>query len=80
MTRTVGLPHETLGEVVVACIVPHADANLDAEGIRAFVKQQLASYKVPREVLFFDEEEITLTGSAKIKTSDIKALAARRLA
>lgn len=79
VTRTVGLPHETLGEVVVACIVPHADANLDAEGIRAFVKQQLASYKVPREVLFFDEEEITLTGSAKIKTSDIKALAARRL-
>jgi fatty-acyl-CoA synthase len=80
VTRTVGLPHETLGEIVVACIVPHADANLDADGIRGFVKQQLASYKVPREVLFFDEDEITLTGSAKIKTSDIKALAATRLA
>lgn len=79
VTRTVGLPHETLGEVVVACIVPHAGAQLDADGIRAFIREQLASYKVPRQVVFFTDDEITLTGSAKIKTSDIKELAAKRL-
>ncbi|MGC4962411.1 class I adenylate-forming enzyme family protein [Gordonia sp. DT101] len=79
VTRTVGVPHDTLGEVVVACIVPHADAELESEGIRSYLREQLASYKVPRHVLFFGDDEIRLTGSAKIKTSDLRDLATRRL-
>ncbi|MET7773991.1 class I adenylate-forming enzyme family protein [Nocardia sp. NPDC005366] len=77
--RTVGVPHDTLGEVVVACVVPHADAKLDGDEIRAFLRERLASYKVPRHVLFFDEEDIATTGSAKIKSSDLRELAAQRL-
>ncbi|WP_051121919.1 class I adenylate-forming enzyme family protein [Nocardia sp. 348MFTsu5.1] len=80
VTRTVGVPHETLGEVVVACIVPHDNAQLDPEEVRTFVKAELASYKVPRHVLFFTDDEVTLTGSAKIKTSEIRELATKRLA
>ncbi|MFW0783376.1 class I adenylate-forming enzyme family protein [Gordonia sp. CPCC 206044] len=79
VARTVGVPHETLGEVVVACIVPHADADLDGERVRGYLREQLAAYKVPRHVLFFSDDQISLTGSAKIKSSDIKALAAERL-
>jgi len=79
VTQTVGVPHDTLGELVVACIVPHEGAALDEERVRAFAKEQLASYKVPRRVLFFSEDELQLTGSAKIKTSDLKALAVKRL-
>ncbi|WP_216897905.1 class I adenylate-forming enzyme family protein [Nocardia alni] len=79
VTRTVGVPHDTLGEIVVACIVPHADADLDPEQIRTFLRERLASYKIPRQVLLFDENDIALTGSAKIKTSDLRALAAERL-
>lgn len=79
VTRTVGVPHDTLGEVVVACIVAHADADLESEGIRSYLREQLASYKVPRHVLFFDDDEISLTGSAKIKSSDLRDLAIRRL-
>ncbi|WP_216909452.1 class I adenylate-forming enzyme family protein [Nocardia noduli] len=77
--RTVGVPHETLGEVVVACVVPHADTTLDGEAIRLFLRESLASYKVPRHVLFFAEEDIEITGSAKIKSSDLRLLAAQRL-
>lgn len=77
--RTVGVPHETLGEVVVACVVPHADTTLDGEAIRTFLRESLASYKVPRHVLFFAEEDIEITGSAKIKSSDLRLLAAQRL-
>jgi fatty-acyl-CoA synthase len=77
--HTVGLPHETLGEIVVACVVPWADAKLDAEEVRGLLRQRLASYKVPRHVLFFREDEIALTGSAKIKSGDLRALAAERL-
>jgi acyl-CoA synthetase (AMP-forming)/AMP-acid ligase II len=79
VARTVGVPHDTLGEVVVVCIVPQADARLVAEEIRTFLRERLASYKVPRHVLFFRDEEITLTGSAKIKSSDLRELAAKRL-
>ncbi|MEE3849055.1 class I adenylate-forming enzyme family protein [Gordonia sp. LSe1-13] len=80
VTRTVGVAHDTLGEVVVACIVAHDGADLDPDRIRGYLREQLASYKVPRHVLFFDEDEIGLTGSAKIKTSDLRALATQRLA
>jgi fatty-acyl-CoA synthase len=44
------------------------------------LKQRLASYKVPRRVLFVDEADLTLTGSAKVKTSALRELAAKRLA
>lgn len=78
-TQTVGVAHDTLGEVVVACIVPHEGARLEEPAIRDFLKERLASYKVPRHVLFFDESDLALTGSAKIKTSDLRQLAAKRL-
>ncbi|MFE7741251.1 class I adenylate-forming enzyme family protein [Nocardia sp. NPDC057455] len=80
VARTVGVPHETLGEVVVACVVPHADTTVDSAAVRAFLRERLASYKVPRHVLLFAEADITLTGSAKIKSSDLRQLAAKRLA
>jgi acyl-CoA synthetase (AMP-forming)/AMP-acid ligase II len=80
VTQTVGVPHDMLGELVVACIVTHAGASLDEAVVRDFVKVKLASYKVPRRVLFFGEDELTLTGNAKVKTADLRALAVRRLA
>lgn len=79
VARTVGVAHETLGEVVTACVVPQEGASLDPVEIRAYLRDRLASYKVPRHVLFFRDEEITLTGSAKIKSSDLRELAATRL-
>ena len=79
VTQTVGVPHDMLGELVVTCIVPHAGAVLDEEGVRGFAKEQLASFKVPRRVLFFDEGDLELTGTAKIKTADLKALVVKRL-
>ncbi|MGP2440778.1 class I adenylate-forming enzyme family protein [Streptomyces sp. JW3] len=76
---TVGVPHDTRGEVVVACVVPHEGARLDGAAIRSFLGERLARYKVPRHVLFFRDEDLALTGSAKIKTSELRELAARRL-
>ena len=80
LTQTVGVPHETLGELVVACVVPHAGATLDEAAVRNFVKDKLASYKVPRRVLFFGESDLQLTGNAKVKTGDLRNLAATTLA
>jgi fatty-acyl-CoA synthase len=78
--QSVGVPHDLLGELVVACIVPHDGAGLTEAGAQAFAKKTLASYKVPRRVLFFAEDDLELTGSSKIKTADLRKLAADRLA
>ncbi len=79
-TQTVGVPDELLGELVVGCIVPHEGADVSEASVQAYAKQKLASYKVPRRVLFFTEEELNLTGSAKVKTADLRKLVAERLA
>jgi acyl-CoA synthetase (AMP-forming)/AMP-acid ligase II len=79
VTQTVGVPDDLLGELVVACIVPQEGAMLSEEAVRDFARQKLASYKVPRRVLFFSEGEVQLTGSAKVKTADLRALVAKRL-
>lgn len=79
-TQTVGMPDELLGELVVACVIPHEGAAIDEETVRGFAREKLASYKVPRRVFFFKEEDLDLTGSAKIRTAGIRALAAKRLA
>jgi fatty-acyl-CoA synthase len=76
---TVGVPHETLGELVVACVLTEEGRSLTEATVRDFLKERLASYKVPRRVLFVDEADLSLTGSAKVKTSALRELAAKRL-
>jgi acyl-CoA synthetase (AMP-forming)/AMP-acid ligase II len=44
----VGVPHEVLGEEVVAFVVPSvADAPPDTDELRRFVRRELAGFKVP---------------------------------
>lgn len=76
----VGVPHDTLGEIVVACVVPEDGAQIDERSVRAFVAQHLSSYKVPRRVLLIEESDLAVTASNKIKMADLRALAAQRLA
>ena len=80
VNQTVGVPHDTLGELVVTAVVPHEGAVLEEDDIRQFARETLASYKVPRRVLFFAENELETTGSAKIKTADLRELVAARIA
>ncbi len=80
VAQTVGLPHHTLGEVVVSCVVPHDGAALDAEQLVAFLRERLASYQVPRHVLFVHADEVALTGNAKVKAGELRDSAAKRLA
>ncbi len=78
-TQTVGVPHATLSEMVVACVVPIDGANIDKDELLAYLKERLASYKVPREVLVFTEQEYPLTGNEKVKAGDLRKLACQRL-
>ena len=80
VSQTVGVPHETLGEMVVTCVVPQEGAVLEEHAIREFLKVRLASYKTPRRVLFLHEDDLSLTGSAKVKAKELREFAAKRLA
>ena len=51
----IGVPDDSLGEEVGAAVVLREGAEADADAISAFVKEQLAAYKYPREVWFLDE-------------------------
>jgi fatty-acyl-CoA synthase len=78
-TQTVGVPHETLSEMVVSCIVPVDGTTLKEGEIVSHLKGRLASFKIPRKVLFFEEAEFALTGNEKVKADTIRQLAAKRL-
>jgi malonyl-CoA/methylmalonyl-CoA synthetase len=49
----VGVPDATWGERVVACVVPREgrDEECSEERLRAFAKDRIAAYKVPRQVV-----------------------------
>jgi fatty-acyl-CoA synthase len=79
LSRTVGVPHESLGEMVVTCIVPHEGAVLEEKAIREYLKERLASYKVPRRVLFLREDELSMTGSDKVRSTALVQRAAEKL-
>jgi len=78
-TQTVGVHDDLLGEMVVACIVPIDGVELSEPEIIAFVKEEIASFKVPRRVLFFSDEDYAITGSEKVKSSVVRELATKRL-
>lgn len=50
----VGIPHEDLGQVPHALVQTTADSTLDEDGVRAFLAERIAAYKVPRSVEFVD--------------------------
>ena len=75
----VGVPHETLGQMVVVVAVAADGARIDEDGVRDFLRGRIASYKIPGRVIFIDERELTLTGNQKIKPEDLRALAGKKL-
>jgi fatty-acyl-CoA synthase len=80
VVQTIGVPDDLLGELVVSCVVPLDGTSPDEHSVREFAKAKLASFKVPRRVLFFSEDDLSTTGSAKIKTADLRKMARYRLA
>jgi fatty-acyl-CoA synthase len=79
VANVVGIPHPVVGEAVVLCAVQGADP-VSASEITAHLRGVLAPYKVPKHVVFLDPDEVTLTGSHKVRVDRLRSLAARRLA
>jgi malonyl-CoA/methylmalonyl-CoA synthetase len=74
----VGVPDETWGERVVACVLarPGQEGACGAEGVRAFAKERLAAYKVPKDVVVMTELPRNAIGKV-VKPDLVKRLVAR---
>jgi long-chain acyl-CoA synthetase len=72
----VGLPSERDGEHVVAAVVAAPGKTVDPEALRAYARENLAAYKVPKRVYEVDELPKSLIG--KVLRKKVKeALLAR---
>ena len=81
LSRVVGVPDTRLDQAVVACIVRRDDSTATAEEVKAFLRERIAAYKVPKHVLFFDDDEMPMTGSAaKVRDDTLLELVHARLA
>ena len=77
----VAYPDERLGEVPVAYVVRSADASDESvteAGLIEPLRGRIASYKIPRAVLFVDE--LPMTPSGKIRKIELRAHALQDLA
>ena len=66
----IGLPHDILGELVCACIVPVEGAVITGDEIKDFARDTMAHYKTPDIVRFFDA--FPMTGSGKVKRKELE--------
>jgi acyl-CoA synthetase (AMP-forming)/AMP-acid ligase II len=58
----VGVADERFGQRLKAFVVARAGADLDEETVKAYVRENLANYKIPREVVFLKELPRNATG------------------
>jgi long-chain acyl-CoA synthetase len=73
----IGVPDEATGEAVKAFVV-RADTSLDAEAVRAYCKEHLTAYKLPKRVEFRDE--LPKSNVGKILRKDLRAAELARIA
>ena len=59
---TFAIPHQTLGEDVAAAIVLRDGVKANAQVLRSFAAERLASFKVPRKILIVSEIPKGATG------------------
>ena len=52
---TIGVPDEERGETVKSFIVLNPGKSLTADEVQTYAREQLAAYKIPRQVEFLDE-------------------------
>jgi fatty-acyl-CoA synthase len=73
----VGVPHPRLGELIVAFV--DASAQLSEAGLRDYVKERAASFKVPHHVLFLSEAQLPRLASGKVAKHRLAETARREL-
>jgi fatty-acyl-CoA synthase len=75
--QVVGVPDARYGEELCAWVRLNAGEQVSDEDVRAFCRERLSHFKVPRYVLFVDEFPMTVTGKIqkyKMREESIRVL------
>ena len=72
----IGLPDPDWGERVTAFVVPRRDEKIDPSGLKAFLRDRIAVFKVPKE--FRVVEELPKSPAGKIQKRELKKLYDRK--
>lgn len=70
-----GIPHTELGEEVCAVVVLKPGESAEPAELQTFVKDRIAAYKYPRQVLLTGELPKSSTGKILKREIDVRALA-----
>jgi fatty-acyl-CoA synthase len=74
--QVVGLPDEQTGEEVAAWVRLRPGATLTEDDVKAYCRDRIAHYKVPRYIVFVDEFPTTVTG--KVQKFKLRELGVQR--
>ena len=73
----VGHPDDRLTEVAIAFVVPRAGTAPYEEDILNYCRGRIASFKIPRHILFLPK--LPLTSSGKVRKAELRELALAEL-
>jgi len=80
LARVIGRPDARLGEIAVLCLVLRDGETASTEDVRSFLRERLASYKVPKEILFLADGEVPMTSSdTKVRDEELRRIIDARL-
>jgi fatty-acyl-CoA synthase len=61
-SAVVGLPDETLGEIVCAVVQLKSGKESSEDEMKSYLKEHVANYKVPTKIIFTDKFPVTASG------------------
>ncbi|MGF1504684.1 MAG: long-chain fatty acid--CoA ligase, partial [Anaerolineae bacterium] len=74
MCAVIGVPSEKWGEVGCAFVVLREGKRLKEKDVIGFLKKRLASYKVPKQVIFMNS--LPISGAGKVQKTELRKTAA----
>ena len=73
-----GMPDEVRGENVLAVVIPRDGAKIDSAAIQKRMKDEISSYKIPKEFVVMNFSDVPRTTSGKVQRNALKKLLAER--
>ena len=73
-----GMPDEVRGENVLAVVIPRDGAKIDSAAIQKRMKDEISSYKIPKEFVVMNFNDVPRTTSGKVQRNALKKLLTER--